>query len=431
MYATVILSGWTGSWDNLSKIICSCVWFMLLNPFICKFFLCSIAKPSGFVLLSKDRRTEAFARNYLLLLLSYLIRVCFCVLSPFFFLHSSSLSFLLSFFFCFPSSPFFPLLSCSSSYTVLSPSIGSFSFLYASFLLPVLFSYSSFCFFSVLHMFSHLFLFSCFISLLLLRSCFYPSFFLFLFQLFFLIRFLLLSFVFFVYYYSILSFFLLLPMLFPIQRRLLASVISFFRSLFTLYVGSVNIWTGVEPTNFDWPVAFLIPIVHVLHCSLLVSAWSADKCPRWSAIIPCDQRDLGGAGEPWRHDRELRGLLQRLAVQAERPRDDRATANLVPHEWSQSEHPLSRQGLGQIVARRGGSFVHSRHCHPRRRSVFYTGFDFYYTPRKEIVRNFFRDRASCAARLRIFYQLISNFHYKLLLRFVWGFVPCQHFFSYT
>lgn len=103
---------------------------MLLNPFICKFFLCSIAKPSGFVLLSKDRRTEAFARNYLLLLPSYLIRVFSRVfLSPFFFLvpllSSSFYLFLLLFFFSILSSS----LLLFFLYSVLSPSVGSFFFL--------------------------------------------------------------------------------------------------------------------------------------------------------------------------------------------------------------------------------------------------------------------------------------------------------------
>lgn len=193
-YTTAILSGWAGSWDNLSKIICSCVCFMLLNPFICKFFLCSIAKPSGFVLLSKDRRTEAFARNYLLLLPSYLIRVFSRVfLSPFFFLipllSSSFYLFLLLFFFSILSSS----LLLFFLYSVLSPSVGSFFFLcYLPFLFysPTLLSAC----FLFLHIFSHLFLFPCFHFLLLLLSCSSPSFFLFLFQLFFLIRFLLWSF---------------------------------------------------------------------------------------------------------------------------------------------------------------------------------------------------------------------------------------------
>jgi len=101
---------------------------------------------------------------------------------------------------------------------------------------------------------------------------------------------------------------------------------------------------------------------------LETSSGPADQPAGRGALSEHDPADVGRAGAvAGRADRQLRAVLQRLALPAERPRDHLTAAQHAPARRSHARHCLSHPSGGQVGARRGRQHTHRASTHARLR----------------------------------------------------------------
>ena len=110
-----------------------------------------------------------------------------------------------------------------------------------------------------------------------------------------------------------------------------------------------------------------------MYCVVLADDYSpraADEPAGRGAVAEHDPADVGRAGDVARRaDRQLRAVLQRLALPRERARDDRAAAQRAPAHRPHARHRLPRTTGRQVGARRGRQHADRTSPHARLRYV--------------------------------------------------------------